>query len=99
MRLGTDSNAINDGANPNQWTNTSWNRGALRLYFSSDNSDYNWPVVAPQSNNGNLYRQDIFVPTALNGNGEPATWAMSVDYYSYDALNRLTSVDELPVAS
>ncbi len=69
VRLGTDSNSINDGPNPAQWTGASWNRGALRSFFSSNLIEYAWPAVSPQANNGNLYRQDHFVPTALDGDG------------------------------
>jgi hypothetical protein len=39
------------------------------------------------------------VPATLDGSGNVATWTMGVDYYSYDALKRLTRVDELPAAS
>jgi RHS repeat-associated protein len=98
VRLGTGSDPAYDGPNANQ-TGTSWNRGALRMYYSSSYNDYTWPTVTPQSNNGNLYRQDIFVPATLDGSGNVATWMLGVDYYGYDELNRLTRVDELPAAS
>src|SRR5205085_7611380 len=88
-----------DGNDPTQWTGTSWNRGALRLYYSSSYNDHTGPVTTPLNNNGNLYAQDIFVPATLDGNGIVASYSMGVDYYGYDALNRLVSVDELPVAS
>jgi RHS repeat-associated protein len=99
VRLGTDSSTVNDGANPNQWTGTSWDRGALRFFYSSNYNDYAWPVAAPLNNNGNLYRQDIFVPTTLDAGGNITNWLMGVDYYGYDALNRLVRVDEFPAAS
>ena len=89
VRLGTDSSAVNDGPNPAQWTGASWNRGALRMFFSSDLNDYAWPAAAMQNNNGNLYRQDHFVPTALDGDGAVTGWVMSADYYCYDSLNRV----------
>ncbi len=67
----------------------SWNRGALRMYFNSDNSDYNaTPTYA--NNNGNLYRQDHFVPD----NDAISSWSMSVDYYDYDAVNRVKFIAE-----
>ena len=94
VRLGTDSSAINDGPNPAQWTGASWNRGALRMFFSSNFIEYGWPAVAPQSNNGNLYRQDHFVPTALDGGGNVTGWVMSADYYCYDSLNRVAQTAE-----
>ena len=100
VRLGTGNNDSFDGAVPGL-APTSWNRGSLRLYYSSSYNDQDGPTAAPQNNNGNLYRQDIFVPTseALDSNGNLASWLLGVDYYSYDALNRLVSVDELPAAS
>jgi RHS repeat-associated protein len=94
MRLGTDGSAVNDGPNPAQWTGASWNRGALRMFFSSNLIDYAWPAVAPQSNNGNLYRQDHFVPTALDAAGNVTGWVMSADYYCYDSLNRVAVAAE-----
>ncbi len=67
----------------------SWNRGAIRMYFNSDNSDYNaTPTYA--NNNGNLYRQDHFVPD----NDAISSWSMSVDYYDYDAVNRVKLIAE-----
>ena len=44
-----------------------WNRGALRRFFSINLIEYAWPAVASQQNNGNLYRHDHFVSTALDG--------------------------------
>jgi RHS repeat-associated protein len=99
VRLGTDGGAINDGPNPAQWTGASWNRGALRMFFSSNLIEYAWPTVAPQNNNGNLYRQDHFVPTALDGAGNVAAWVMSADYYCYDSLNRVAQTAEETYAS
>jgi YD repeat-containing protein len=78
VRLGTSSS--------DEW---SWNRGALRMYFNSDQSDYNTtPTYA--NNNGNLYRLDHFVPD----NDAVSSWSMAVDYYGYDSLNRVTSIAE-----
>ncbi|MGH9754034.1 MAG: hypothetical protein ACREA2_14755, partial [Blastocatellia bacterium] len=94
VRLGTDGAAVNDGPNPAQWTGASWNRGALRMFFSSNLIEYAWPAVASQQNNGNLYRQDHFIPTALDGAGAVTGWAMSADYYCYDSLNRVAQTAE-----
>ncbi|NOT61489.1 MAG: RHS repeat-associated core domain-containing protein [Acidobacteria bacterium] len=65
------------------------NRGELRLYY---NADY-LPNSGAQ-NNGNLYRAEHFVPL----NDSVTSYIDSVSYYNYDALNRLVSVDELPIA-
>ncbi|MCW5967911.1 MAG: RHS repeat-associated core domain-containing protein [Blastocatellales bacterium] len=97
VRLGTDSSSVNDGADPAAWTGKSWNYGALRLYYSSNQTDYSWPFTtgnAPQHNNGNLYRIDHFVPTALDGGDNITAWGLGVDYYGYDSLNRVTGVTE-----
>ena len=69
----------NNGAD--EWT---WNRGALRLFYNSDYSDYN-PTPTGANNNGNLYRMDHFIPD----NESISSWKMSSGYYGYDKLNRL----------
>jgi YD repeat-containing protein len=94
VRLGTSGDATDDGPNPAQWTGRSWNRGALRMFYSSNLIEYAWPAVAPQQNNGNLQRQDHFVPTALDGAGNVTAWVMSADYYCYDSLNRVAVAAE-----
>ena len=58
------------------------------MFYNSDLSDYGTPSGA--NNNGNLYRMDHFVPT----NEAASTYAMSVDYYGYDHLNRITGIWE-----
>jgi len=40
VRLGTDSGAVNYGPNPAQWTGASWNRGALRMFFGGNLTEY-----------------------------------------------------------
>src|SRR5262249_11627885 len=94
VRLGTDAAVVNDGPDAAQWTGGSWNRGALRMFFSSNLTEYAWPAVAPQADNGNLYRQDHFVPTVLDGDGNVTGWVMSADYYCYDSLNRVAQTAE-----
>jgi YD repeat-containing protein len=42
------------------------------------------------NNNGNVYRLDHFVP----GDESASAWSMSLDYYGYDALNRITGIWE-----
>jgi RHS repeat-associated protein len=78
VRLGTSST--------DEWT---WNRGAIRVYFNSDHSDYSaTPTYA--NNNGNLYRQEHFVPD----NDAVSSWSLAVDYFNYDAINRVTLIAE-----
>ncbi len=78
IRLGTNGG--------DEW---SWHRGALRLFYNSDQTDYN-PVPSGVGNNGNLYRMDHFIPD----NDAVSSWKMNADYYGYDALNRLQVVQE-----
>jgi hypothetical protein len=40
VRLGTDGGTLNDSPNPAQWTGASWNRGALRMFLSSNHIEY-----------------------------------------------------------
>ena len=77
-RLGTNGG--------DEWT---LNRGWLRMFYNSDQTDYN-PVPSGAGNNGNLYRMDHFIPD----NDAVSSWKMSSDYYAYDALNRLSAVQE-----
>jgi RHS repeat-associated protein len=78
VRVGTS--AVNDGSN------ASWNRGALRIYYSSNFTYGN----GGSNNNGNVYRLDHFVPLDTS----VSQWVMSIDYYSYDTFNRITNVTE-----
>jgi RHS repeat-associated protein len=72
------------GTNPgDEWT---WNRGALRFYYSTDYAYGEGGL----NNNGNVWRMDHFIPL-----DEGTTdWVASVDYYGYDALNRITGIWE-----
>ncbi len=81
IRLGSNADGMGT-----EWT---WNRGALRMFYNSDLTDYN---VTPSgaNNNGNIYRMDTFVSTTDNA----TQWAMSLDYYGYDQLNQLTGIWE-----
>jgi RHS repeat-associated protein len=84
IRLGTGTvDNLNDPATKN--------RGALHLFY---NTAYAFGDGAA-GNNGNVYRADHVVPL----DESVSNWVDSVSYYSYDDLNRLTAVDELPVAS
>lgn len=81
IRLGSNADGMGT-----EWT---WNRGALRMFYNADLSDYN-ATPSGASNNGNLYRMDTYVPT----NDSASQWAMSVDYYGYDHLSRITGIWE-----
>ena len=66
-----------------------WNRGAVVLYYTSTN----WQGAATgPDNNGNVLRAQSWVPI----NGDIHNPTNSDDWYSYDSLNRLTSVTEFP---
>ena len=83
IRLGT-------GAVDNFGATDNWNRGELRMYYNSDSMP-----ASGANNNGNLYRAEHVIPMDDNIDQH----ANSVSYYNYDSLNRLKSVDELPIAS
>jgi len=91
IRLGTDSSTAYDGDDPNVWQYGAggWNRGALRLYYATSGGSY---VIGSggTNNNGNLLRQDHFVPS----DDAVTSYALSNDAFSYDALNRVTSIAE-----
>ncbi|MFN7928346.1 MAG: RHS repeat-associated core domain-containing protein [Blastocatellia bacterium] len=94
-RLGTDSNTAYDVENPVvwRWATGTWNRGAIRLNYSStgnDYEDYTTTNGALVNNNGNVYRMDHFIPD----NDSVTSWKMNANYYNYDALNRLQWVQE-----
>jgi len=82
VRLGTGA--------ADDFSAATWNRGALRTFYSSNLVEYNSPPTGQQNNNGNVYRQDHFAPL----NDAASDWVMSVDTYSYDSLNRITGVSE-----
>jgi len=98
IRLGTDGSSAWDVVDPQvwQWANGSWNRGAIRLFYSAGLNDYSGPNPAQTDNNGNIHRMDHFVPNALDGGGNITSWVMGTDAYLYDELNRLTQVTETP---
>ncbi|HWQ31399.1 MAG TPA: RHS repeat-associated core domain-containing protein [Blastocatellia bacterium] len=96
IRLGTDSNPILDSTNPADWqyANGSWNRGAIRLYYSASLNDYSGANPQQADNNGNVYRMDHFVPTAVDASHNITNWVLGADTYEYDELNRITRVTE-----
>lgn len=77
-RVGTG--ATDDFSNP------TWNRGGLRIFYNSSDVFGN----GGSNINGNVWRLDHFVPTSEDA----SQWSMSVDYFGYDALNRITGVWE-----
>lgn len=96
VRLGTSNDSNLNDENPAVWqyANGSWNRGAIRMFYSSNYNDYDSANPNQPDNNGNLYRMDHFAPKTLDGSGNITSWVMSVDNYQYDQLNRLTKVQE-----
>jgi RHS repeat-associated protein len=73
---------VSTGADPNG----TWNRGVLQFFydqahtFGGSNPD----------NNGNVTQMKHYRPL----DDSSATWAISTDTYSYDPLNRISSVSE-----
>jgi RHS repeat-associated protein len=70
---------------------TSWNRGAIINHYSQ----YCWGMCASNptaatDDNGNPYKQDIYIPD----NAQVTTYQTYTDYFGYDSLNRLQSVQE-----
>ncbi|HBB87171.1 MAG TPA: hypothetical protein DC047_06110 [Blastocatellia bacterium] len=81
LRLSTSSWATDE------WN---WNRGAIVNWYDSTSG---FPFQDPNSgtnNNGNLLRQSVFVPD----NDQISSNSYQRQNYSYDFLNRLTSVTE-----
>ncbi len=69
-----------------EWT---WTRGALVYYYGTAARD-GWNAFANSTdNNGNLIRQVNYAPLSGGGSGIP-----QLDDYSYDSLNRISSVTE-----
>jgi RHS repeat-associated protein len=72
----------------NEWN---WNRGALVSYYSSN---YSWGGNSTGSgldNNGNVTRQQHWVPA----NDAVSDYSYTQDDYAYDPLNRLLSTNEI----
>jgi RHS repeat-associated protein len=66
-----------------EWT---WNRGCLQFYYSSNNS---WGGSGTD-NNGNLLKAINYIP----GNDAISSSNTHIDTYGYDALNRLSLVNQ-----
>src|SRR5438128_1449703 len=71
--------------------NGSWNRGCLQFFY--DNSG-GFGTSGPE-NNGNVLKSWHYIPMDEQYNG----WAIQRDSYSYDSLNRITSVAETYVSN
>jgi RHS repeat-associated protein len=74
----------------------SWNRGAILNYYSTAEQSAQTNEahgLSGTDNNGNLLRQNTYVPTDANATYDGVTtgsYFMEQDAYSYDSLNRLT---------
>jgi len=68
---------------------TSWNRGAIINHYSNNYGCWGASCNAPD-NNGNLMKQDVYIPA----NDQVSSYTMWWQQYSYDSLNRLTQVYE-----
>jgi len=92
IRLGTDPNPAYDSDDLNAWQNAagSWNRGALRLYYSTLNGCHVYGNGGT-NNNGNLLRMDHYIPL----DDATSNFVASIDRYDYDPLNRVKSATEL----
>ncbi len=68
-----------------QTQGTNWNRGAIINHYSSQS----W-AGSGTDNNGNLRKQDVYIPTddAITGS------SLTTQFYDYDSLNRLDKVRE-----
>jgi hypothetical protein len=71
--------------------NGTWNRGALQFFYDQTYSFGG----SGADNNGNVLAAKHYRPL----DEQSSTWAISTDYYGYDALNRLTSASEYYIAS
>jgi RHS repeat-associated protein len=67
-----------------------WNRGALVSYYSSNFSWGGNSTGSGLDNNGNITRQQHWVPTS-----DPNNYSYTQDDYNYDSLDRLTSTNEI----
>jgi RHS repeat-associated protein len=96
IRLGTDPNPLYDSDDLEVWQDAagSWNRGALRLYYSTLDSCHVYGNGGT-NNNGNLLRMDHHIPL----NDAVSNFVASIDRYDYDPLNRLKSVTEIAKGS
>jgi RHS repeat-associated protein len=69
---------------------TDWNRGAIISHYSLAAGAWGATGGGPD-NNGNLLKQDIYIPTSDDVN---SGFSQSTQFYDYDALNRLYQARE-----
>jgi RHS repeat-associated protein len=67
-----------------------WNRGALVSYYSSNFSWGGNSTGSGLDNNGNVTRQQHWVPTS-----DPSNYSYTQDDFNYDSLDRLSSTNEI----
>jgi RHS repeat-associated protein len=72
-------------------TDTTWNRGAIINHYSNGYGCWGATCNAPD-NNGNLKKQDVYIPA--NDQLQNAPYTMWYQQYDYDSLNRLQRVHE-----
>src|SRR5438045_9754341 len=72
---------IREGFNPND---TGWERGAIINHYSNGYGCWGASCNAAD-NNGNLMKQDIYIPGSDH---------LMTDWFAYDSLNRLQSATE-----
>ncbi|HYG10487.1 MAG TPA: hypothetical protein VD835_11105, partial [Pyrinomonadaceae bacterium] len=81
------------GSATDEW---SFNRGAIIAYYDGA---YSWSnsgnAATGADNNGNVRRAQVWVP----GDDAVSAYALSDEYFDYDALNRLKSVNEYKEAT
>jgi YD repeat-containing protein len=71
--------------------NGSWNRGCLQYFYESTLTH----GASGPDNNGNVLKANHYIPLDDQSN----TWTIPHQLYTYDALNRLTSVADYFVSS
>jgi RHS repeat-associated protein len=64
-----------------------WNRGAIENWYDST-SGFPHPSANGTDNNGSLLRSEVYIPDQMG------SYSYTKQSYSYDSLNRLTSVAE-----
>ncbi len=71
--------------------NGSWNRGCLQFFYESTLTH----GASGPDNNGNVLKASHYIPLDDQAN----TWSIPHQLYTYDALNRLSSVAEYSLSS
>src|SRR2546430_2004243 len=74
-------------------SDTSWNRGAIINHYSNQGGCWGASCSATD-NNGNLRRQEYFIPLVDVPQPGDGQWTLVGQQYDYDNLNRLQEVHE-----